>query len=134
METPGNVKLQEHLDQLANLPVRHLILSAVQQQETSQCSLPVGVSVAACWLVPFDSEASRHSTSLRGPSPWLHKSMMTASGGPSATCLKGSMCGLLGHPLRHMDYEITLLHTCNHVCVITGVSTENMFNNFFFVI
>lgn len=137
IETPADIsphwgKLQQCLDQFASLSVCHFILSAVQQQvyvwlhETSQCSLPARVSVAACWLIPFDSEASRHSTSLRGPSPWLHKSGMTASGGPSATCLKRSMCGLLGHPLRHTDYEITLLHTCNHVILITGTSTDNV--------
>lgn len=47
-------------------------IKCVSPHETSQCSLPAGFSVAVCWLFSFDSEASRHSTSLRGPSPWLH--------------------------------------------------------------
>lgn len=101
-----------------------LLSKYISTHETSQSSLPVAVSMAACWLIPFDSEASRHSTSLRGPSPWLHKSRMTASGGPSATCLKRSMCSLLGHPLRQIDCKITLLNTRNHAILITGTTRK----------
>lgn len=129
METNCNL----HLDQSVCLPACPSLCSVscptikcVSPHETSQCSLPAGFSVAVCWLFSFDSEASRHSTSLRGPSPWLHKRRMTASGGPSATCLKRSMCGFLHHPLRHPDYEIMLLNTCNHVILLTGASMNNM--------